>query len=72
MYIYIYIHRYMYFIDSSGCLEGRFELKLGCRKQPWEMVGPSRARGAEKYRKMRSRGCIWEHFEVPWSRWGDP
>ena len=55
-----------------GCLEGRFELKIRCRKQPWEMAGPSRARCGEKYGNMTARGCIWEHFEALWSCRGSP
>ena len=41
-----YVSKCVYF-HGFGCLEGRFELKIRCRKQPWEMVGPSRARCAE-------------------------
>ena len=50
------------FVLGFGCPEGRFELKLGCRKQPCETVGPSRARCAKKYGNMTARGRIWEHL----------
>ena len=70
-FITFYVSKFIYF-HSFGCLEGRFELKIRCRKQPWEMVGPSRARCAEKYGNMMARGCIWEYFEALWSCGGSP
>ena len=57
-------------VHGFGRLEARFQLKLGCRKQPSEMVGQSRARCTEKYRNMTSRGSILDHLEAMWALLG--
>ena len=57
-------------VHGFGRLEARFQPKLGCRKQHSEMVGPSRARCAEKYRNMTSRGSIVDHLEAMWALLG--
>ena len=62
----------MSYFDGFGYLKGRFALKFRCRNQPREMVGPSRARSAEKDGNMTARGCIWEYFEARWGLLGMP
>ena len=47
--------------DAFGRLRGRFALKIGCRKQPRDIKGPSHAKGAENDAKLTPWGCLREH-----------
>ena len=47
--------------DAFGRLRGRFALKIGCRKQPRDIKGPSHAKGAENDAKWTPGGCLLEH-----------
>ena len=44
--------------DAFGRLQGRFALKIGCPKQPWELIWPSHAKGCENDAKWTPRGAF--------------